>query len=64
MTECNDTANGSAKTATSSLTPSGTGISIDSCAGRYSAKPPGASFDVPVWIPAAMGPRVKCQHML
>ena len=64
MTECSDTANGSLMTATSSLTPSGTGISIDSCAGRYSAKPPGASLEVPVWMPAAIGPRSKLQHRL
>ena len=51
-------------TATSSLRLSGTGISIDSCAGRNSAKPPGASFEVPVWMPAAIGPCVKCQHRL
>ena len=64
MTECSETAKGSPMTATSSLRLSGTGISIDSCAGRYSAKPPGASFEVPVWMPGAMGPWVKCQHRL
>jgi hypothetical protein len=64
VTEWSDTANGSASTAISSGTPSGTGISIESCAGRYSAKPPEASLQVPVWMPAANGPSAKCQQML
>ena len=46
-------------TACSSVRLSGTGMSIDSWAGKKSAKPPGASLDVPVWMPAAIGPWVK-----
>ena len=62
--ECSDTANGSANTATSSVTPSGTRKSIESSAGMSVAHPPVASLDVPVWIPGAMGGSRKLQHRL
>ncbi len=62
MIEWSDTANGSASTATSSGTPSGTGIAIERCAGSSSAKPPVASLELPVWIPAASRPSVKLQQ--
>ena len=61
---CSDTANGSANTATSSGTSSGTGNSIDGCAGMSVAQPPVASFDVPMWMPGAMGGVWKFQHRL
>src|SRR5581483_11948555 len=61
---CSDTENGSASTATSSGIESGTGNSIDSWAGRYSAKPPGASFELPLWMPGASRPSPKFQHKL
>jgi hypothetical protein len=54
-----DTANGSAITACSSDNPSGTGNSIDVCAGNRSAYPPVASREVPVWMPGAIGPSRK-----
>jgi hypothetical protein len=64
VTEWSETAKGSARTACSSLRESEMGKSIDSWAGRYSANPPGASREVPVWMPGARGPSVKCQQRL
>src|SRR5207248_10714647 len=61
---CNATANGSASTATSSGTPSGTGIIMCWCAGTSSAKPPVASDELPVWMPGASRPSWKWKHML
>ncbi len=64
MTACSDTANGSAKTATSSGIESGTGKSIDGCAGMRFAQPPGTSLDVPMWMPGASGGVWKFQQRL
>src|SRR5262249_31292033 len=64
VTECRLTANGSAKTASSSGTSSGTLNSCVSCAGMSWAYPPLASFEVPVWRPGAIGPTPKLQHRL
>ena len=58
------TENGSARTATSSVTSSGTGISIRRWAGSSSANPPVASDEFPVWIPGVSEPSWKCQHRL
>ena len=60
--ECNETANGSARTRLSSGTSSGTGIAIERCAGRSSANPPVASLEFPVWMPGASRPSVNDQH--
>ena len=57
-----DTANGSASTATSSETPSGTGMSIESWAASRSAQAPGASVVTPMWTPGPIAPVVKLQH--
>src|SRR6478752_5056268 len=62
--ECNDTANGSANTASSSGTLSGTLCNCDGCAGMSSAYPPFPSFDVPMWMPGAIGPTPNDQHKL
>ena len=64
VTECSDTANGSANTATSSGIESGTLWSIESCAGMSSAYPPLMSRHVPMWIPGEIGPAAKLQHRL
>src|SRR5215207_6197848 len=64
VTECRLTANGSANTASSSGTSSGTLKSCVSWAGISCAYPPLASRDVPVWMPGAIGPTPKLQHKL
>ena len=64
VTECSETANGSAITATSSGIESGTGMSMESWAGRYSAKPPVASRERPVCIPGASRPWMKLKQRL
>ena len=61
---CSDTAKGSANTATSSGTESGTGISIEWWAGTSSANPPVASLALPVWMPGDSRPSVNRQHRL
>ncbi len=61
---CSDTANGSAKTACSSVIESGTLNSIESCAGISSPKPPGTSLHMPVWMPGARSPFANDQHWL
>ena len=58
------TANGSANTASSSGTESGTRNSIESWAGMSGAYPPLASRDVPMWIPGAIGPTAKLSQRL
>src|SRR2546428_500911 len=56
---CSDTENGSASTACSSLTPAGTGMHIDSCAGTRGAKPPVALLLLPLWMPGGRMPRAQ-----
>ena len=56
---CIETAKGSARTAISSDTASGTGISIESWAARSSAHAPGASVVTPTWTPGPSLPAVK-----
>src|SRR5437870_10550691 len=64
VTAWSETEKGSARTATSSGTWSGTGTSIVSWAGRRGAKPPVASLELPVWIPGERRPSRKLQHRL
>ncbi len=64
MMAWNDTENGSAITADSSGTSSGTGISMDVWAAMSSAQAPGAPVTTPMWTPGLMSPLVKDQHML
>ncbi len=49
---------------TSSLTESGIGMSMESCAAMRSAQPPGASLATPTWTPGPSAPSVKLQHRL
>src|SRR5438874_506861 len=58
-----ETENGSASTACSSLTLSGTGMHIDSWAGTNGAKPPVAALLLPVWMPRGMIPRAKFRQL-
>src|SRR5438093_8602873 len=60
---CNDTENGSARTACSSVTESGIGMHIDSCAGTSGAKPPVALLLLPVWMPGGIAPRAKLRQI-
>ena len=60
----NDTEKGSASTAASSVTSSGTGISIDEWAASCSAQAPGAPVTTPMWTPGPMSPVVNDQHRL
>src|SRR5438128_3024055 len=64
VTECSDTANGSANTATSSGSSSGTLNSIDGCAGMRFAQPPLTSLEVPMWMPGFNGGVWKLQQRL
>ena len=60
----NDTENGSASTAASSVTSSGTGMSMEEWAASCSAQAPGAPVTTPMWTPGPMSPLVKDQHRL
>ena len=64
VTAWSDTEKGSASTATSSGTWSGTGTSMESWAGSRGAKPPVASLALPVWMPGESRPSRKLQHRL
>ena len=59
-----DTEKGSASTAASSDTSSGTGKSIDEWAASPSAQAPGAPVTTPMWTPGPMSPLVNDQHRL
>ena len=62
---CRETENGSASTATSSLTSSGMGMSIESWAAMRSAHPPGRVGGHPDVDARGRAPRsVKLQHRL
>ena len=56
----NETDQGSARTASSSGTWSGTANAIDVWAGTSSAKPPVASTALPVWMPGDNVPSHHC----
>ena len=59
-----DTEKGSASTAASSEMPSGTGMSMESCAASCSAQAPGAPVITPTWTPGPRSPLVKLQQRL
>ena len=59
-----ETEKGSASTAASFEMPSGTGISMESCAASCSAQAPGAPVMTPTWTPGPRSPLVKLQHRL
>lgn len=63
VTAWKETDHGSARTAASSGTASGTGNTIVVCAGSRSANPPVASVALPVWMPAESGPAWKFQQI-
>ena len=59
-----ETEKGSASTAASSEMPSGTGISMESCAASCSAQAPGAPVMTPTCTPGPRSPFVKLQQRL
>ena len=60
----NETEKGSASTAASFETPSGTGMSMESCAASRSAHAPGAAVMTPTCTPGPRSPLVKLQQRL